>query len=57
MLRFIAEGLGTKEIADRLNIGVRTVETHRANLRERLDLHDIAGLVRFAIVHGLVKSS
>jgi DNA-binding NarL/FixJ family response regulator len=55
VLRFIAEGLGTKEIADRLKIGVRTVETHRANLRERLDLHDIAGLVRFAIVHGLVK--
>lgn len=55
VLRYIAEGLGTKEIADRLKIGVRTVETHRANLRERLDLHDVAGLVRFAIVHGLVK--
>jgi DNA-binding CsgD family transcriptional regulator len=38
-----------------LKIGVRTVETHRANLRERLDLHDVAGLVRFAIAHGLAK--
>lgn len=55
VLRYIAEGLGTKEIADRLKIGVRTVETHRANLRERLDIHDVAGLVRFAILHGLVK--
>lgn len=55
VLRLIAEGRGTKEIAQALGIGVRTVETHRANLRERLDLHDVAGLVRFAIVHGLVR--
>ena len=54
VLRLIAEGQGTKEIAEALGIGVRTVETHRANLRERLAIRDVAGLVRFAIAHGLI---
>jgi DNA-binding NarL/FixJ family response regulator len=54
VLRLIAEGQGTKEIAEALGIGIRTVETHRANLRERLAIRDVAGLVRFAIAHGLI---
>ena len=54
VLRLIAEGKGTKAIATALGIGIRTVETHRANLRERLEIPDVAGLVRFAIGEGLV---
>ncbi len=51
----IAEGQSTKQIAGNLNISVKTVETHRAQLTERLDIHEVAGLVRFAIRSGLVK--
>lgn len=51
----IAEGQSTKQIASDLNISVKTVETHRAQLTERLNIHDVAGLVRFAIRTGLVK--
>lgn len=46
VLKMIAEGHPTKQIARRLNISVKTVETHRAQLMERLNIHDIAGLVR-----------
>jgi DNA-binding NarL/FixJ family response regulator len=55
ILTLIAEGLGTKEIGRRLNISVKTVESHRAQLMDRLDIHDIAGLVRYSIKMGLVK--
>ena len=55
ILQLIAEGRGTKEIAALLGIGVKTVETHRARLMEKLDIHDVAGLVRFAIRSGLVS--
>jgi DNA-binding NarL/FixJ family response regulator len=54
VLQLIAEGRSTKEIAQKLELGIKTVETHRAQLMERLDLHDIAGVVRYAIRHGLV---
>ena len=56
MLQLVAEGSSTKEIAQKLDLGIKTVETHRAQLMERLDIHDIAGLVRYAIRHGLVSS-
>lgn len=55
VLQLVAEGHATKEIAQRLGIGVRTVETHRAQLMERLAIHDVAGLVRFAIRAGLIS--
>ena len=55
VLKMIAEGQATKEIAQRLNISVKTVETHRAQIMERLNIHDIAGLVRYALRVGLVK--
>lgn len=55
ILQLIAEGHTTQEIAHILNIGVKTVETHRMQLMDRLDIHDIAGLVRFAIRVGLVR--
>ena len=53
-LRLIAEGLTTQEIAYRLGISVKTVEKHRAQLMERLGIHDVAGLVRYAIRAGLI---
>lgn len=56
VLQGIAEGLSTKELAYRLQVSTKTVETHRAQLMERLDIHDIAGLVRFAVRHRLVRS-
>lgn len=54
VLQLLAEGNKTQELAEILNISVKTVETHRTQLMERLDIHDIAGLVRFAIRVGLV---
>jgi DNA-binding NarL/FixJ family response regulator len=56
VLQLIAEGRTTKEIARALKIGVKTVETHRAQLMARLNIHDVAGLVRYAIRQGLVKT-
>jgi len=56
VLQLIAEGYTTKAIAARLTLSVKTVETHRAQLMERLDIRDIAGLVRFALRSGLVAN-
>jgi two-component system nitrate/nitrite response regulator NarL len=50
----IAEGLSNKEIACRLGVGVRTVETHRERVMRKLNIHSIAGLTRFAIQKGLI---
>ena len=55
VLQMVAEGKSTKEIAYQLNVSVKTVETHRAALMERLDIHDIAGLVLYAVRHGLIS--
>jgi len=55
ILQLIAEGRSVKEIAAILELSVKTVEGHRAQLMERLDIHDVAGLVRFAIRAGLVS--
>lgn len=55
VLQLLAEGRTTKEIAQRLDISVKTVETHRAQLMARLDIHDVAGLVRYAVRVGLVS--
>src|SRR5207247_10998126 len=54
ILQLIAEGKTTKEIAFLLNLSVKTVETHRAQLMERLAIRDVAGLVRYALRTGLV---
>ncbi|TWI04722.1 LuxR family two component transcriptional regulator [Luteimonas cucumeris] len=54
-LQLIAEGYGTREIAARLNVSVKTVESHRSQIMERLDIHDVPGLVRLAIRLGLVS--
>ena len=54
ILTLIAEGNSTREIARRLKISVKTVESHRAQLMERLNIHEVAGLVLFAIRLGLI---
>jgi DNA-binding NarL/FixJ family response regulator len=54
ILQLVAEGFGTRQIAERLFLSVKTVETHRAQIMQRLDIHDVPGLVRFAIRHGLL---
>ena len=55
ILQLIAEGNSTKKIATLLGVSVKTVETHRAQLMEKLDIHEVAGLVRYAIRIGLVS--
>lgn len=55
ILQLIAEGQTTKEIAQLLDISIKTVEMHRAQLMDRLSIHDIAGLVRYAIRMGIVS--
>ena len=55
MLQLVAEGHTTKEIARRLGISVKTAEVHRSQLMEALDIHDIAGLVRYAIRMGVIS--
>ena len=56
ILQLVAEGHTTRAIADRLHVSTKTVDAHRAEIMKRLDIHDVAGLVRFAIRKGLVKS-
>lgn len=55
VLKMIAEGHGTKEIALSLNISAKTVETHRARIKQRTNIRDVAGLVRYAVHIGLTK--
>lgn len=54
ILQLVAEGRTSKQIAQHLGLSVKTVERHRADVMHRLDIHDIAGLVRWAVGHGLV---
>jgi DNA-binding NarL/FixJ family response regulator len=56
VLQLIAEGHATKQIAKRLKISVKTVETHRAQIMERLEIRHIAGLVRYALRTGIVPA-
>ena len=53
VLKLIADGRTTRQIADSLSVSVKTVETHRSQLMDRLGIHDIPGLVKLAIRHGL----
>jgi DNA-binding NarL/FixJ family response regulator len=57
ILKMIAEGYKNKEIADYLCISVKTVEKHRANLMQKLDLHSVSALTAFALEKGLVTKS
>jgi len=55
VLQLVAEGRTTKEIARLLGVGVKTAESHRTHLMDKLDIHDTAGLVRYAIRKGFVQ--
>ena len=55
VLQLVAEGHSNKEIASRLNVALKTVETHRTELMDRLGIHGVASLVRYAIQVGLVR--
>ena len=57
VLQLIAEGKANKETAAELGIGTKTVEKHREHLMEKLDIHDTAGLTRYAISTGIIESS
>jgi len=54
--RLVAEGYSSKEIADRLDLSVRTVEKHRANIMDKINVKEVASLVRWCVQAGLVKS-
>ena len=56
ILQLVAEGKSTKEIAYELDIGIKTVESHRLQLMDRLNIHDVPGLVRYAVRSGLVSA-
>ena len=57
VLQLIAEGKSNKETASELGIGTKTVEKHREHLMQKLDIHDTAGLTRYAIGAGIIESS
>jgi DNA-binding NarL/FixJ family response regulator len=56
VLQLIAEGKANKQTADELGISIKTVEKHRQNLMSKLDIHDTAGLTRYAIASGVIES-
>ena len=55
VLQLIAEGMSSREIAEVLQVSLKTVDSHRSNLMEKLDIHKVSGLVRFAVREGLVE--
>ena len=57
VLQLIAEGRSTREMAERLNLSVKTVETHRAQLMQRLEIFEVAGLTRYALRIGLIDAA
>ena len=57
VLKLIAEGKANKETASELGIGIKTVEKHRQHLMDKLNIHDTAGLTRYAISAGIIESS
>lgn len=55
VLQLIAEGKSTKDVASLLNISVKTAESHRTRLMQKLDIHETASLVRYAVRHGVIE--
>jgi DNA-binding NarL/FixJ family response regulator len=54
VVRLVAEGFSSKEIANRLDLSVRTVEKHRANIMDKVGVHEVASLVRWCVQSGIV---
>ena len=57
VLQLIAEGKANKQIAAELCISIKTVEKHRQQVMNKLNIHDIAGLTRYAIAKGIIEST
>jgi DNA-binding NarL/FixJ family response regulator len=57
VLQLVAEGAPNKQVAAKLGISIKTVEKHRQQLMDKLDIHDTAGLTRHAIATGVIESS
>ncbi len=57
VLQLIAEGRANKQIAAELNLSIKTIETHRQRLMNKLNIHDVAGLTRYALAKGLIEST
>ena len=57
VLQLVAEGSANKQVAARLGISIKTVEKHRQHLMDKLDIHDTAGLTRYAIKAGVIENS
>jgi DNA-binding NarL/FixJ family response regulator len=57
LLQLIAEGQANKQIASELGISIKTIEKHRQNLMDKLNIHDTAGLTRYAISSGVIDTS
>jgi len=57
VLQLIAEGHPNKQIADQLSISIKTVEKHRQQVMNKLNIHDIAGLTRYAISKGMIETN
>ena len=57
ILQLVVEGKSTKEVAAILNLKVKTVEIHREQLMKRLDIHNVAGLVRYAVRYGIISDA
>jgi len=57
VLQLVAEGAANKQVAAELGISIKTVEKHRQHLMDKLNIHETAGLTRYAIAHGIIESS
>jgi DNA-binding NarL/FixJ family response regulator len=57
VLQLIAEGKGNKQAAAELGVSFKTVDKHRQHIMSKLDIHDIAGLTRYAIAEGIIESA
>ena len=57
VLQLIAEGKPNKQVAAELGVSFKTVDKHRQHLMSKLDIHDIAGLTRYAIAEGIIESN
>src|SRR5207253_6076898 len=57
VLQLIAEGMANKQVASELGVSFKTVDKHRQHLMAKLNIHDVAGLTRYAIAEGIIESS
>ena len=57
VLQLVADGMANKQVASELRISIKTVEKHRQHVMDKLNIHETAGLTRYAIAHGIIESS